>query len=173
MLSADHFYLLSPNPTRTNLFIGKASNLSLDLLKDGDVQYALDNEITMESLQMAMRGKRELKTEAATISQSETLQKAVNQIVQWLESYERTEDTIALCGLPFMRYNVLVRLQKEGRRFDFGTRGVVQTGGGWKIQENARIPLAEFREQVGDMLGIPDTHCSDSYGMCEGNGLVV
>jgi hypothetical protein len=72
-LSADHFYLLSPNSTRTNLFIGKASNPSLDLLKDGDVQYALDNEITMESLQMAMRGERELKTEAATISQSEIL----------------------------------------------------------------------------------------------------
>lgn len=173
MLSADHFYLLSPNPTRTNLFIGKASSLSLYLLKDGDVQYAVDYAITMESLQMAMRGNRELKTEAATISQSEMLQKAVNQIVQWLERYEKTEDTIALCGPSFMLYHVLVRLQKEGRLFDFGTKGVVQTGGGWKIQENARIPHADFLEQVEDVLGMPETHCLDAYGMCEGNGLMV
>ena len=35
------------------------------------------------------------------------------------------------------------------------------------------IPHAEFREQAKDVLGIPDTHCSDSYRMCEGNGLMV
>ena len=59
ILSADHLYLLSPNPTRTNLFIGKAISLSFDLLKDGDVQYTVDYEITMTSLQMAMRIGRE------------------------------------------------------------------------------------------------------------------
>ena len=97
----------------------------------------------------------------------------VNQIVQWLECYERTEDTIVLCGPPFMLYNVLGRLKKEAKSFDFGTRGAVQTGGGWKIQENVRIPHTDFREQVEKVLGIPETHCLDGYGMCEGNGLMV
>ena len=155
------------------MYIGTASSLSLDLFKDGDVQYAVDYAITMGSLQMTMCGNQELKTEAATISQIEMLHKAVTQIVQRLKRYEKTEDTIALCGPLFMLYHVLVGLSEGGRYFDSGTKGVVQTGGVRKIQENGRISHADFREQVEHVLGVPETHCLDSHGMCEGNGLLV
>jgi hypothetical protein len=64
-------------------------------------------------------------------------------------------------------------LQMEGRSFDFGERGQVATSGGWKIQENVRIPHADFRKQVQDVLGIPETHCLDLYGMVEGNGWMI
>jgi hypothetical protein len=172
LLSANHFYLLSPNPTKTNLFIGKASSLSFDLIK-GDVQYAMDDEITVEVLQRAMRGHREQKNQATSPSQSEMLQNLVDQVIRWLEPYEKTKDTIVLSGPPFTLYQVMDRLQKDEKRFDFGERGIVQTGGGWKINENQRIQHADFRKQVQDVLGIPETHCLDSYGMVEGNGLMV
>jgi len=93
--------------------------------------------------------------------------------VQRLERYEKTEGTIARCGPLFMLNHVLVGLNEGGRYFDSGTKGVVQTGGVRKIQENGRISHADFREQVEHVLGVPETHCLDSHGMCEGNGLLV
>jgi hypothetical protein len=171
-LSADHFYLLSPNPTKTNLFIGKASSLSFDLIT-GDVLYAMDDEITVDSLQRAMRGYREQKMQATSVAQSDMLQNLVDQVVRWLERYEKTNDTIVLSGPPFMLYQVMDRLQKEGNHFNFGERGIVQTGGGWKIYEDKRIPHGDFRTLVEDALNIPETHCLDSYGKVEGNGLMV
>jgi hypothetical protein len=49
----------------------------------------------------------------------------------------------------------------------------IVTGGGWKTYENARIPLANFRKQVCDVLGIPEACCLDGYGMCESNAAMV
>ncbi|HXY88419.1 MAG TPA: hypothetical protein VEG44_08260 [Candidatus Acidoferrales bacterium] len=61
-------------------------------------------------------------------------------------------------------------LQKEGKNYYFGERGEIGTGGGWKNYENKRIPHADFRKRVQDVLGIPETRCLDSYAMIEGNG---
>jgi hypothetical protein len=170
-LQANHFFLFSPNPTKTNLFIGKASSLSFDLIK-GDVQYAMDDEITIEVLQRAMRGYRD-ENKQAILSQSQMMQRLVERVVRWLERYEKANDTIALSGPPFTLYQVMDKLQKDEKRFDFGERGIVQTGGGWKIYDDKRIPHADFRKLMTDVLGIPETHCLDSYGMVEGNGLMV
>ncbi len=172
LLSADHIYMLSPNPTKTNLFIGKASSLSFDLL-EGDIQYAMNREITIELLQMAMSPKKGLKGKVISFVQNRAEQKIVDRAIQWLEHYDRTKDTIALVGPPFMLLNIMNTLQKDGKRFEFGERGMVVTGGGWKINEYARVPHVDFRKQVQDVLGIPETHCLDIYGMCEGNGFMV
>ena len=98
------------------------------------------------------------------------LQKIVDNSTQWVERYGKTEESIILIGPPFILLLVMDTLQKEGKSFDFGERGEIETGGGWKIYENKRIPRADFRRQVQDVLGIPETRCLDSYAMVNGNG---
>jgi phenylacetate-coenzyme A ligase PaaK-like adenylate-forming protein len=173
LLSADHIYLLSPNPKKTNLYLGKVSSLSFDIIKNGDVRYATDYSITIELLQKAMSEKKGLRGKLTSYVQKRTGQKIVDQTIQWLERYDNTEDTIALSGPPFILLGIMNRLQHDGKSFDFGERGVVVTGGGWKMLEDKRTPHADFRKQIGDVLGIPETHCLDMYGMCEGNGFMV
>ena len=169
--SDDHVFLLTPNPTKTNLFIGRATSFSYDLY--GDVQYAVDSAITAEVTQKAMSGNAELKGKASSSIQSGMQQKIVDKTIQWLEHFDKTEKGIRLGGPPFMLFLVLNALQMDGKRFDFGERGNVATAGGWKIYENTRIPHADFRKQVQDVLGIPETRCLDLYGMVEGNGFMM
>ena len=167
----DHVYLLFPNPKKTNLFIGKVSMLADSVYKD--VQYAVDYEISTESLHRAMTENQETKGQATSYVQSEALHEMVDQITMWLERYEKTEDTVALTGPPFLLHYLMSKLQKDGKSFDFGERGRVMTGGGWKINENQRIPHADFRKQVQDVLGIPETYCLDVYAMVEGNAMML
>ena len=63
-------------------------------------------------------------------------------------------------------------LEREGKRFEFGERGRVGTGGGWKISEDKRVPYADFRKRVEDVLGIPETRCVDVYAMIEMTGIM-
>ena len=173
LLLADRIFLLSPNPKRTSLFIGKASSLAFDLLADRDLQYGMDYEITLALLQKAMSPKKGLKGKLISSLQSRTGRKVIDRTIQWLERYEKTNDTIALTGPPFLLLRIMNTLQREGKTLDFADRGMVVTGGGWKINENVRIPHLNFRKQVREVLGIPETHCLDMYGMCEANAFMV
>ena len=170
-ISADHTFILSPNPTKTNLFAGRLLSFTYDL--NDDMEYAVDYPITTGLTQRAMSGRQELKGEAESSAQSEMQQNIVERTIQWLEHYDKTEGTIELSGLPFLLYQVMNMLQKEGKVFDFGERGQVVTAGGWKIAESARIPHKDFRKLIQDVLGIPGTRCLDLYGMVEGNGWMV
>jgi hypothetical protein len=67
----------------------------------------------------------------------------------------------------------LLKLEERGIVFNFTNRGLVGTGGGWKIQEAQRIPGVDFRKKVEELLGIKDEHCLDLYGMVEGNGWMM
>lgn len=98
------------------------------------------------------------------------LQKAVDRTFRWLEHYDKTEESIRLSGPPFMFFLVTNALQTDGESFDFGVRGTVSTGGGWKIYEGKRILHADFRERVENVLDMPERRCLDLYGMYEGNG---
>jgi len=167
----NHVYLLFPNPAKTNLFIGKINMLAGNVYKD--VRYAVDYEITTDSLRRAMSGNRETEELVTSYVQSEMLQKMVDQITAWLECYKKTEEIIALNGPPFMLHYLMNKLQKDGTSFDFGERGRIRTGGGWKINEDARITHADFRKQAADVFGIPETHCLDVYAMVEGNATMM
>jgi hypothetical protein len=168
----DHVYQLSPNPKKTNLFIGRATSVYLDVYND--VQYAVDYEITTGMTQRAMSENKELKERLPSYVQSEMmLQKIVNNTIQWLERYDKTEERIRLGGAPFLLHQVMNAIKNQGKSFDFGERGAVGTGGGWKVNENVRLAHADFRKQVQDVLGIPETRCLDVYGMCESNGGMV
>jgi len=45
-VNVDHALLLFPNPTKTNLFIGRATSFTYDMFED--VHYAMDYAITTE-----------------------------------------------------------------------------------------------------------------------------
>ncbi len=97
----------------------------------------------------------------------------IGQVIEWLGRCEREEKKITLVGPPFIVYLIINKLQTEGRTFDFGENGVIVTGGGWKIYEDVRPSLREFRSQIDEVLGVPDDRCIDVYGMVEGNGWMV
>ena len=81
-----------------------------------------------------------------------------------------TTDVIGLEGAPFLILELLNALERAGKRFEFGERGMVITGGGWKISEDKRVPYADFRKRVEEVLGIPEARCLDTYAMIEVNG---
>ena len=170
-LFVDHALMCFPNPAQTNLFMAMAPNIVAELSKN--VHYAFDIDLPAELAQRAMSGTTKPKAAGGSSAQSEMQQRIVDQVVQWLEHYAKTEETIALVGPPFLLLHVMNTLQKDGKRFDFGERGSIVTGGGWKIYENARLPLVDFRKQAHDVFGFPEAHCIDGYGMCEMNAAII
>ena len=167
-LVADHALLLLPNPTQTNLSIGKGMAYQPELYND--VRYALDFEISADLTLKAMTDKEQ--QTSAPPSAEERQRKITDIAIKWLERYEKTTDTIRIEGLPFMLLQIMDTLEQEGKRFEFGERGMVGTGGGWKISEDKRVSSAEFRKRVEEVLGIPETRCSDVYAMIEANGIM-
>jgi long-chain-fatty-acid---luciferin-component ligase len=95
------------------------------------------------------------------------------EIIQWLERREKDDDKLFFFGAPFILRQVLERLKQANRRFAFGARGWVGTAGGWKAFEGTRIPLAGFRLQVEEVLGIPSRQCLDMYAMVESNACML
>jgi hypothetical protein len=164
-MSADHFLLCNPKPSLTNLWIGKVMNVKSEMYND--VKYAMDLEISADLTLKAMTAKEQ--QGRAPPSAEERQRKIIAIAIKWLERYEKTTDIIGIEGLPFMFIQVMDTLEEEGKYFEFGERGMIGTGGGWKISEDVRIPYADFRKRVEEVLGIPETRCFDSYGMIESN----
>jgi long-chain-fatty-acid---luciferin-component ligase len=118
-------------------------------------------------------GGNRLKRKIISFLQNRSRQTVYDRIIPWLRRIEKTDKKIQIFGPPFLIYHLMARLEKEGLSLDLGTRGFVQTGGGWKLNENVRIPHKEFRRNVLDILGIPETNCLDVYSMVEGNGFFM
>ncbi len=170
-LEESHEFLLFPDPKKTDIFIGKVTAVNFDIFKD--IQVAIDRELTTDIIKTAMSEKKSLKGKLVSYVQNRMSQKIVDRVIRWLERYDNTEENIRLVGPPFLLYQIMAKLRKEGKRFDFGERGMVATGGGWKINESVRIPHADFRKQVEDVLGIPEALCADIYAMVESNGFML
>jgi len=120
-----------------------------------------------------MGGGKGLKSKMIRFFSKRTSQKMIEDIIKWIEHHEKTKEKIAFVGAPYILYFVMEKLKKQGRSFDFDGRGVVGTGGGWKIHETIRLSAADFRKEVNEVLGIPERYCIDIYGMVEGNGWMV
>jgi long-chain-fatty-acid---luciferin-component ligase len=171
-LSSDaNAIMLMPNPEKSHVFMATVSRLAQDMYKS--VYYAVDYVISADVIQRAMSENEKLKGKVPSSAQSEMLQKTVDRGIQCLEHYDKTNEKITISGPPFLFLHVLDTLQKDGKSFDFGERGRVTTGGGWKLYEGKRITHADFRRKVQDVLGIPETYCLDGYGMCESNGFML
>ncbi|MDG6229706.1 MAG: hypothetical protein QCH96_07050, partial [Candidatus Thermoplasmatota archaeon] len=159
-------YLLMPNPKKNFIYAGKALEIYFDAVKD--VSVAIDREVTTKLIEMTMGGKGGVKSKIVRYLAFKKYGTMVDDIISWLEKREKAKDTITLVGAPYILYAVMEKLKKEGRTFDFGERGGVGTGGGWKVHENKRMPVEEFRKQVKEVLGIPGKFVLDVYGMVEG-----
>jgi Acyl-protein synthetase, LuxE len=164
-LGTDHSLSLFPRPTQTNLYAGKVMKFQSEIYKDH--HFALDFKISSDLALTAMTGKD--RQANAPQSAREMMRKIFEVSIKWLERYEKTTDTIMLFAPPALFFAFLDTLEREGKRFEFGERGMVLTGGGWKTSENERISAEGFRKRVGQILGIPETGCIDGYGMVEMN----
>ena len=162
-------YLFMPNPFKTNVFAGKVCSVYFDVIKD--VQVALDRELTADLIQAAMQNN--LKGRIIRYAMQRENKKMINRIINWIRKNYKEGNKVGMVGAPFILYFVMEELERNGESFDFGERGAVGTGGGWKIYEDKRLPVKEFREKVEKLLGIPPENCLDLYGMVEGNGLMV
>jgi Acyl-protein synthetase, LuxE len=158
--------LLFPNPQKTNLYVGKASTVYLDIMSD--VLVPIDRELTTKVIQAAMRADPRTRERDSRV-RNEEQEKTIDQIIEWLERNDERRQRISIIGAPYLLRAVMDKLQAAGKSFDFGERGAVVSGGGWKIRENERLLARDYRKQVRDVLGIPENCCFDCYAMVEGN----
>jgi hypothetical protein len=163
-LDADHSLLLLPKATQTNLAVAKLVAIWSDLCND--VVWGLDLEISAEVANKAMTREDRLKNAP---SADERGRKTVENAIKWLDRYAKTADTIRLVAFPFLVLQIMAALERQGKSFDFGERGTILTGGGWKMSEDKRILAADLRKQIAEVFGIPETRCLDLYEMTEMN----
>jgi hypothetical protein len=162
--------LLFPNPRKTNLYVGKASTVYFDIMSD--VLVPIDRELTTSVIKAAMTADPRTQ-EAGPRGQDQGQQRTIDMIIGWLERNDEKRQRISIIGAPYLLYAVMDKLQGDGKSFDFGERGAVASGGGWKISEDARLSARDFRKRVRDVLGIPENCCFDVYTMVEGNGWMM
>jgi len=162
-------YLLMPHPKKNFIFAGKALEIYFDAVKN--VNVAIDREVTTELVQMTMGNVPGLKSKIVRYFSYRQQKKMVDNIIAWLEERDKAKDTITLLGAPYILYAVMEKLKQEGKSYNFGDRGGVATGGGWKGLRN--ITSTEFRTEINKVLGISDKFVFDVYSMVEGNGWMI
>jgi long-chain-fatty-acid---luciferin-component ligase len=164
-MGLDHALSLFPKPTNTNLWASRAQEMQQRMAKDHS--YGLELKITADRAATTMAAEQQ--PERAQQAAQEMMRKVFETGLGFCERYEKTTDTIGLTAPPALCYAFMDFLENAGKRFEFGERGMVFTGGGWKTIQNEQIPRETFRKQVEEMLGIPETRCLDGYGMVEMN----
>jgi hypothetical protein len=162
-------YLLMPNPKKNYIFAGKALEVYFDAIKD--VQVAIDREVTTKLVQITMGHTKGLRSDLIRYFSYRQQKKMIDKIIAWLEQRDAAKDIITLLGAPYILYAVMEKLKSQGKSFDFGDRGGVATGGGWKGLRN--ITSTEFRTEVNKVLGISQKLVLDVYSMVEGNGWMI
>ncbi len=162
-------YLLMPNPKKNFIFAGKALEIYYDAVKD--VTSAIDREVTTELVQITMGNRKGLKSKIIRYFSYRQTKKMIDNIISWLEKHDKAKDTITLLGAPYILYAVMEKLKREGKSFNFGERGGVANGGGWKGIKN--MTHQEYRKEIKEVLGIPDKLVLDVYSMVEGNGWMI
>ena len=168
-------YLLFPDPRTTNIYVGKVTKILFDMVKDARI--AIETKITTDLLRISMGNVRNFKEKMMNkfikSAMKKMNEKMINKIIKWADERNKNKDRILFAGAPFILNMVMDRMEKEGISYDFGERGAVLTGGGWKTQEASRLPVDEFRKKVEKYFGIPSENCLDLYAMVEGNGYMV
>ena len=164
-----HAQWLMSNPFKTNIFAGKIGEILYHLVEKSDC--AIDRPVTAELIRQAMTGG--IKSSIIRMAMKRENKKTINKLARWLEKMDKEKNRAAMLGAPFLLYFAMNKLESDGKTLNFGERGVIVTGGGWKIYENERIPVEKFRKRANEILGIPEEQILDLYGMVEGNGWMV
>jgi Acyl-protein synthetase, LuxE len=164
-LDVDHTLLMFPKPQKTNMWAGKGPALMWKLAND--LTWVLDMEITADSAVRAWTGQdqREGMQQAA----AEMMRSLIYKGTKWLERYENSDDTIQIFAPPTLLTALFDALEQQGKSFDFGERGRVRGGGGWKTMANVRISQEDLLKRMEEVLGI--TQFEDGYSQGEINEL--
>lgn len=165
-LLADHSLLLVPKHTQSNLWVAKGLTYQSEVYND--VLYTLDFEISADLAHKAMTS--EDQRETAPPSAEARGRIIVENAVEWFKRYDKTKDTIRLISPPFLLSQIMDELEREGQQCEFGERGTIITGGGWKMSKGKRVVPEDFRKRIGEVLGIPETRCTEMYVLTEMNG---
>lgn len=88
-----------------------------------------------------------------------------------IERFSIDSYPLRILGFPAYTHEVIKELRtRHPRGFHFGPKSYVLIGGGWKTLANKEIPKNQFREEVAEVLGIPEGNIRDLFGMVE-NGV--
>jgi long-chain-fatty-acid---luciferin-component ligase len=164
-------YLLFPDPRINSIFAGKVTQILSDVV--GTTRVSINQRVSLTLLSMALGHRGGLKGKLVRYAFQYKSRKMIDSVIDWLVIREESKDMTVLVGPPYLIHSVLQRLKHQRKSFKFGERGVVVTGGGWKIHEQERLPVFDFRAEVEEILGIPGKYCLDVYGMVEGNGWMI
>jgi len=160
---------LMSNPFKTNIFAGKIGEVVYHIIKNSDC--AIDRPVTAELVRQAMTGG--FKSKVIQMMMKRENKKTINKLVRWLKERDKNKDLAAMLGAPFLLHFAMNKLEEEGVALNMEDRGVIVTGGGWKIYEHERIPVKEFRKRANEILGIVENQILDLYAMVEGNGFMI
>ena len=164
-------YFMMPDPRLNSLFAGKSSEIMFDIVETAHV--AIDQKLTLKHLSLIMNNHSGIRGKIARYLSLYKYRRIIDNFIEWLIKREQSPEFTFILGAPYLIHAAMQRLKHQGRSFNFGERGGVVTGGGWKIYENERLPVSTFRDEVYEILGIPGQYCLDVYGMVESNGWMV
>jgi hypothetical protein len=175
MSSADNCNLLlvMPHPSRTHLFMARATGGSADFFPNAKIHPTISRTISTRVLSLSQGRAHGLRDRAlAQIMKritSSSAAKADYQMVELMKNLEREGRGGTLGGPPFWIARILSKIEQSAGSLSLGDQWIVITGGGWKMAEFAKISEREFGERVSRTLGIPQSNIRDLYSMSECN----
>ena len=100
-------YLMGPNPSKTNMWVGKVVTLMDHVYKD--TQYAFDKKITTQIVRISLGDIRGLteKVMATIIQLMNSTSNMIPKIINWLEKREHSGDKVFLAEAPFILQSVI------------------------------------------------------------------
>jgi hypothetical protein len=166
----DQVILLIPDPRLTNLTIASLFGIAYDLYDPANIHVALDMKITTQFLRMqrdeTIGISEKIKAKALSKISPLVQRNSDLRIIHLLEQCEQTGKRVNIAGPPFWLDRIIERMKKEGKSVRLQESQIL-TGGGWKAEENKRLPEELFREKVEEILGIPQERYHDVYAMSE------
>ncbi|MCW4012583.1 MAG: hypothetical protein NWF07_06270, partial [Candidatus Bathyarchaeota archaeon] len=105
-------YLCGPNPSKTNMWVGKVVKLMDDVYTD--VQYAIDREITTQLMRISNGDIRGLSDAvmAGAMQLMGTTRKITGNVIHWLEEREKANDRVFIAEAPFIMQRVFDKLEE-------------------------------------------------------------
>lgn len=166
----DSAILLIPDPRKTNLTIASLFGVAYDLYDPKNIYVALDIKITTQFLRMQQNAtigiKEKIKAKAMNKISPFIQKKSDLKMIHLLDQAEKEGKKLNIGGPPFWLDRIIEHMKKEGIYMKLESSQVL-SGGGWKAEEDKRLPEEIFRKKVEDVLGIPQNHYHDVYAMSE------
>jgi phenylacetate-coenzyme A ligase PaaK-like adenylate-forming protein len=166
----DQVILLIPDPRQTNLTIASLFGIAYDLYIPSNIHVALDMKITTQFLRMqrdeTIGLSEKLKAKALATISPLVQRNSDLRVIHLFEEAEKNKKRLNIAGPPFWLDRIMERMKKEGISVRLPDSQIL-TGGGWKAEEDKRLPEEVFRGKVKEILGIPEERYHDVYAMSE------